>query len=577
MPNRRRSDSRFHLSLLRLAAASAMTLGILAACQGMSTHTSSAPGPWQPDVGNGTFKNPVLNADYSDPDVLRVGNDYYLTASSFSDVPGLPILHSKDLVNWTIIGHVFDQYPLPGFDKPQHGNGVWAPSLRFHNGLFYVYFGDPDNGIFMATAKNPAGPWSPLHMVKQSKGWIDTCPFWDNDGNAYLVHAWANSRAGVKDMLTICKMAPDGKSLLDDGVLVVDGRNGKWPTVEGPKLYKRNGWYYILAPAGGVTGGYQVAYRSKTIQGTYEGRIVMDKGNTPVNGPHQGGWVTTQTGEDWFMHFQDKGPYGRVVHLQPMKWVNDWPVIGEDPDGDGKGQPVLTYKKPNVGKTFPKAEPQTSDDFSSKTLGLQWQWPANPQDSFYSLAARPGWMRLNAVGLPAGGKNLWDAPNLLLQKLPADEFTFSTMIDISGLGRGGRAGIVIMGQDYAAIYLHFPRDVANGDAPLTITCSTDTDAINGKAEVRNASARVGDRLFRLTVHVAPGGICTFEYQEGTDPAAPRHALGAPFHARMGRWIGAKIGLFAGVDSNRSVISSISDGPAAAPGHVDFDNVTFTTP
>lgn len=557
MPDRCRSVSHFHFSLLRAVAAAALTLGMLAACQNTPVHTSTLPSPWQPDLGNGTYKNPVLNADYSDPDVLRVGDDYYLTASSFSDVPGLPMLHSKDLVNWTIIGHVFDRYPLPGFDKPQHGNGVWAPSLRYHNGLFYVYFGDPDNGIFMATAKNPAGPWSPLHLVKQTKGWIDTCPFWDDDGNAYLVHAWANSRAGVKDMLTICKMAPDGKSLLDDGVLVVDGRNNKWPTVEGPKLYKRNGWYYILAPAGGVTGGYQVAYRSRTIQGTYEGRIVMDKGNTPVNGPHQGGWITTQTGEDWFMHFQDKGPYGRVVHLQPMKWVNDWPVIGEDPDGDGKGQPVLTYTKPNVGgKTYPPTAPATTDDFSSPKLGLQWQWPANPQPSFYSLTARPGWMRLHAIAPAPDAKNLWDAPNLLLQKLPADAFTASTSINLSGLALNDRAGIVIMGQDYATLY------VRRTDAGLVLTLATCKDAIGGKPEKIEATMPVHGPDVSLFLHVAPGGVCTFGVSDAPGEVASPRDFDFRFQSRMGRWIGAKVGVYASGDSPAAPASS-------APGHADF--------
>jgi beta-xylosidase len=449
VPQSARSARPAPFEVLRALAIACLTVAALAACQTTAMQTSKLPPVWQPDLGNGSYKNPVLNADYSDPDVIRVGNDYYLTSSSFSDIPGLPILHSKDLVNWTIIGHVFDHYPLPGFETPQHGDGVWAPALRYHEGLFYVYFGDPDNGIFMATAKNPAGPWSPLHLVKKSKGWIDTCPFWDDDGQAYLVHAYANSRAGVKDMLDICRMAPDGKSLLDEGKLVVDGRNGKFPTVEGPKLYKRNGYYYILAPAGGVTGGYQMAFRSKNIFGPYEAKKVMAQGATPINGPHQGGWVTTQTGQDWFMHFQDRGPYGRVVLLEPMKWVNDWPVIGDDPDGDGTGEPVLTFRKPDVGRAYPPAAPQTSDDFSSPTLGLQWQWPANPQPAFYSLTARPGWLRLNAQPLPAGGKNLWDAPNLLLQKLPADRFHVATRIDGSGLAIGERAGLVVMGQDYA--------------------------------------------------------------------------------------------------------------------------------
>ena len=295
-------------------------------CQtGTRIGTSTAKAVWVSDGGDGTYTNPVIFADYSDPDVVRVGDDFYLVSSSFNCVPALPILHSKDLVNWTIVGHVFDRFPYGQFDLPQHGNGVWAPSIRYHQGLFYVYYGDPDYGIFMARARNPAGPWSALVCVQKAKGWIDPCPFWDGDGKAYLVHAWAKSRAGVNSMLTINRMSADGTKVLDEGKLVIDGRNGKCPTLEGPKMYKRSGYYYLLAPAGGVPHGYQLAFRARNIYGPYEARTVMDQGDTEINGPHQGGWVELKSGENWFVHFQDREAYGRVVHLQPVKWVDDWP------------------------------------------------------------------------------------------------------------------------------------------------------------------------------------------------------------------------------------------------------------
>lgn len=206
-------------------------------------------------AADGAYTNPIIDADYSDPDVIRVGDDFYLTASSFNCVPGLPILHSRDLVNWKIIGHALQQQPpYDVFARPQHGNGVWAPAIRFHKGEFYIFYGDPDFGIYMVKARKAAGPWSQPLLIRPAKGWIDPAPFWDDDGNAYLVHAWANSRSGIKSILTINRLSPDGTKLLDDGQMIFDGRVNH-PTIEGPKLYKRNGYYYIFAPAGGVSTG----------------------------------------------------------------------------------------------------------------------------------------------------------------------------------------------------------------------------------------------------------------------------------------------------------------------------------
>lgn len=257
---------------------------------------------WVADKGNGTYQNPVLNADYSDPDAIRVGDDFYMIASSFADIPGLPVLHSKDLVNWSIIGHALTKLlPADVFAVPQHGNGVWAPALRYHNGKFYIYYPDPDFGIYLIKAKNAAGPWSEPLLVEAGKGLIDPCPFWDDNGSAYLVHGWAGSRAGIKSILTLKKMNPEGTRVLDAGVIVYDGHELD-PTIEGPKMYKRNQYYYIFAPAGGVSTGWQLALRSKNIYGPYERKVVMDQGKSTVNGPHQGAWVNTASGEDWFLH-----------------------------------------------------------------------------------------------------------------------------------------------------------------------------------------------------------------------------------------------------------------------------------
>ncbi|HSP17825.1 MAG TPA: pectinesterase family protein [Thermoanaerobaculia bacterium] len=470
-----------------------------------------------------TYENPVLFGDYSDPDAIRVGNDYYLVASSFQCVPGLPILHSLDLVNWTIVSHAVSRLPSPDFDRAQHGNGLWAPSLRYHDGEFWIYAGDPDRGIFMTRAKDARGPWEPLTLVKAAKGWIDPCPLWDDDGSMYLVHAWAKSRAGFNSVLTVNRMSADGTRVIDDGRVVFDGRE-RQPTIEGPKFYKRNGWYYIFAPAGGVRRGWQTVLRSKNVYGPYEDRVVLEQGTTTVNGPHQGAWVESADGSSWFLHFQDRGAYGRVVHLQPMTWVNEWPDIHIHP--------------PSTGET--------------RVAPHDWQWHGNPQ---------PGWiskhddlMTLTAVATP--GPNLWSATNLLLQKFSAPAFTATTRIDPSGLRTGDRAGVLIMGEDYSAL------TVDRTDRGLVVRRVVARDADQGSAESESAAVPIDRGPIELRVSVAPEAICRFSYSVDGQQFK---TIGTAFAARPGRWIGAKVGLFA---------SGSGGGHAAFDGfHIEPATVT----
>lgn len=505
---------------------------------------------WVADNGDGTYKNPILHADYSDPDVIRVGYDYYLISSSFNAAPGIPILHSKDLVNWDLIGHVFKrQVPLDVFNQPQHGNGVWAPAIRFHNGEFFVFYPDPDRGIYMTKATNVSGPWSEPLLIKEAKGWEDPCPLWDDDGKAYLVSAMVGSRSGIKSILVLSRMSSDGTKLIDDGVMVFDG-HAKQPTIEGPKLYKRNGYYYIFAPAGGVETGWQTVLRSKNIYGPYEDKVVLAQGKSEVNGPHQGGWVDTPTGESWFVHFQDKGPYGRIVHLQPMKWIKDWPVIGIDKDGDGTGEPVLTYKKPAILKPGSIATPADSDEFNSNELGLQWQWQANPGTNWMFPAGSLGFIRLFNVALPDDFKNFWDVPNLLLQKFPAPEFTVTTRVKFTARTDDEKTGLIVMGLDYS--YLALKQRA--GQLYLSQTLGRDADKHSPEKEIAERAVK-GDEFY-LRVSVSKGAVCKFTF--GTD-GVNFSEVGQPFSARQGKWIGAKVGIFA-----------VREGMARETGYADFD-------
>ena len=490
---------------------------------------------WVADQGDGTYRNPVLHADYSDPDVVRVGDDYYMTASSFNCVPGLPVLHSRDLVNWRLIGHALVRL-TPGslFDQPQHGKGVWAPCIRYHNQEFYIYFPDPDHGIYLTKASHPAGPWSEPVLVAGGKGLIDPSPLWDDDGRAYLAYAFAGSRAGIKSVLMVDRMAPDGTRLYGQPVMVFDG-NPQHPTVEGPKFYKRNGWYYLFAPAGGVTHGWQLVLRARHVWGPYEARTVMARGNSPVNGPHQGGWVNTPRGEFWFLHFQDKGAYGRVVHLNPMTWVDNWPVIGSDPDGDHCGEPVTTHAKPDVGRTFPKATPPENDEFNTPTLGLQWQWHANPQITWGFPSGNLGFYRLNCIPRPEGARNLWAVPNLLLQKFPAETFTATTRLTFHPRKGIEKTGLLIMGDDYQYIALE------NHDGQLSVVVNRCLEAEKDTPEENLFTTAMVNGEIYFRVSVSQGAICRFSYSSDGMTFTP---AGPEFTAQPGRWTGAKVGFFA---------------------------------
>ena len=516
---------------------------LVAAAQASAQYRSEV---WCPDNGDGTYQNPVLNADYSDPDVICVGDDYYLTASSFQCMPGLPVLHSRDLVNWTIIGYALQcQFPD---QLPQHGNGVWAPSIRHHNGEFYIYWGDPDRGVMMVKAKNPAGPWEEPVCVIPGKGMIDTCPLWDDDGRCYLVNGWANSRAGFNSVLTVRELSADGTRPIGQPVIVFDGGNRDY-TTEGPKFYKRDGWYWIMCPAGGVETGWQLAMRSKSPYGPYESKTVLRQGKTPVNGPHQGGWVHTALGEDWFLHFQDKGPYGRVVHLQPVDWSSGWPVMGK------KGEPVLTYRKPKTTTTVPVANPVESDEFNEPRLGLQWQWQAD-YDQYYGMPTADGHFRLFTWKLPNTPKpdNMWLVPNMLLQKIPADSFTATTKLRLAAKAEHQRGGIIMMGLSYSALVV---ERVGEEFLLKQLTCH---NADKGQAEQAQVIATLKptdrdkipyhpalylDIQLRMTVS---DGLVNFAYSRDGKSFRP---AGTAFKMREGKWIGAKIGLVAVEDNEKS--------------------------
>ena len=497
-----------------------------------------------PNIDEDTYKNPIIYADYSDPDVIRVGDDFYMVASSFNCMPGIPVLHSKDLVNWKIVNHVYEALPLEKFNRPQHGRGAWAPALRYHEGRFYVYFCTPDDGLFMAETDDPMGEWE-LHWIENIANWEDPCPLWDDDGNAYLVRSKV-----CGDELYIHRMSADGRQLLDNGQLVYKDKETN-PVIEGPKFLRKDGYYYILAPAGGVPTGWQTVLRSENIYGPYEEKVVLHKGNTEINGPHQGGLVELESGEWWFVHFQSRYFMGRIVHLQPVVWKDGWPLMGEDINDDGIGEPVMTYQKPNVGKVYNEALPQTSDEFNGNKLGLQWQWQANPKKGWYSLTQTDGVIRLNSVKNPTQNGNFWFVPNLLLQKFTAPSFTATTKISFHPELIGEKAGLTVMGKQWAYIALENSEDglklgLFEGDYNQCQDLTKEIAAIPFNA----------DHCF-LRVKV-DNGLCKFSYsfdnKEFMEIAGEYQFKSVP-----GLWIGAKVGIF-----------SINPNLRKSDGFAEFD-------
>ena len=536
---------------------------------------------WVADLQNGNYRNPVLYADYSDPDAIRVGEDYFMIASSFSNSPALPVLHSKDLVNWKVINYCLKHVPEFRYNNPLHGCGVWAPSIRYHEGTYYVCFPMPDEGIYMTTTKDPWGEWSKPVNIRPGAGWIDPCPFWDDDGKAYLVAGVAKSRIGYKSVLHIVRMQPDGMGIFGDEVKIFDGNENDQITIEGPKMYKRNGYYYVFAPAGGVKTGWQTVLRSKNPFGPYEYKVVLRQGDSPVNGPHQGAWVDTVTGEDWFLHFQDVYAAGRITHLQPMHWENDWPIIGINKEGNDYGEPVMEYRKPDIGKTeseledkskYPVCEPDTTDEFDSDALMLQWQWNANYDDSWfdtktdvYGNKAEDGsYIKLNAVPTtplrPVG-----DYRNLLLQKWPAPEFTCVTKMSFNGLVDGDYAGMISLGVDYAALGVakkngsYFLRTVngkQNFDCESVYTqeivdekpieadrFADDTKTVYLRYTVKRTGATETKEM-ALSVKNVPVEEASLEIS--FDGKAYENAVS--YTAKAGRWVGVKNGMFVSHDN-----------------------------
>ena len=465
------------------------------------------------DQDNGTYINPILNADYSDPDVIRVGNKYYMVCSDFHYI-GMPVLESDDMINWKIISQVYDKFNFPEWNENKRfAGGSWAPSIRFHDNKYWIYFCTPNEGLFMSYASDPRGPWSPLHILKAVDKWEDPCPLWDDDGQAYL----GRSQWGAGPII-IHKMSSDGKTLLDEGKTVYTG-----PVAEGTKFYKKDGFYYISIPEGGVEVGWQTILRSKNIYGPYEKKVVLETGSTDINGPHQGALVETPEGELWFYHFQFTQPLGRVLHLQPAHWSNGWPVIGVDIDMNGIGEPVKTWTKPNVGNTFKIVIPQTSDEFSTEKLGLQWQFNHNPHNEGWALNKVKG--KLTIKALQSG--DMKNSHNMITQKTMGYLSEVVTKMDFDKITEGHHSGLLCSG------------NIFNGVGVLR------ENGINYIYLELNGECKKFDQIKSTTIYLKATldnikNSHQLYYSLNNKDYMP---LGDPYSLKFGSWKGSRIGLY----------------------------------
>ncbi|HJG50678.1 MAG TPA: glycoside hydrolase 43 family protein [Brachybacterium faecium] len=501
--------------------------------------------------------NPVLDADWPDPDVLRVGDDYWMIASSFHRAPGLPVLRSQDLVTWEHVTNALPALvPEEHYALPRRGSGVWAPSIREHAGTFHIVYPDPDHGIFVLDAPHPAGPWSAPRLLLAGRGLIDPCPLWDEDGRAYLVHGWARSRARVKNRLSLLEVTPDLSAALSPSQVIIDGADlPGMLTLEGPKAYRQGGWYWIYAPAGGVADGYQVVFRARELHGPYEHRIVLEQDSSPVNGPHQGALVDDVHGDWWFVHFQDRGVFGRVTHVQPVRFdAEGWPHMGEPIDevrgrpvaavpalgqrGDAPAEPAAELAAEPATSALPYEEPLRSDDFRAAQLHPRWHWQANPQRSWH----RCGEGRLDlAFGRSPRG-DLRDLPTVLGQQLPGQPSTWTTSVHLPAVADGGaagteRAGAVVLGHSYAWAGLR--RD-AEGIALVHGTMDEDAAEEETRTHRVLTADPTAEASLSLRIDVDAAGRITLRAEDSV--------LLEDWQAAKGHWVGAEVGLFATVES-----------------------------
>jgi len=491
------------------------------------------------DLGDGTYHNPVLPGDYSDVDCIRVGSDYYAISSTFQYSPGMVILHSKDLVNWSIIGHAVSDVTqiAPQFNWSSmngYARGIWAGSIRYHAGKFWIYFGTPDQGYFMTTATDPAGPWAPLHRMTTQSGWDDCCPFWDDDGQGYFIGTHFSD--GYK--VWLYKLTADGQDLTADAPVLITQGSGR----EANKLFKVGDTYYHFYSESANGTRYVMMERSKTVTGPYSEVQQLGAAQPQYHSPNQGGIVQTEAG-DWYFytHHGDADWEGRPDSLLPVNWVNGWPILG-NVGSDGLGTMVWSGTKPVANQ--PIVHPQSSDDFSGPNLGLQWEWNYQPRADKWSLTERPGYLRLHAFK-PLTADTLKKAGNTLTQRSMRTPYSIATVaLDISGMADGQVAGLC-----------HYSSNTSTIDVRRTGSITTLEYSYNGTF---TAGPQITSNTIWLRSIWSLDGGSRYYYSTDGQTFTP---FGTVYQLVWGDYRGDRIGIFT-YNNN------------AEAGYIDVDSFTY---
>jgi beta-xylosidase len=398
----------------------------------------SALGRWG-DQHNGSFVNPVLPGDFSDLDAIRVGEDFYAISSTMQYSPGMLVLHSRDLVNWQIAGHVVQD--LTGMDPElgsermnRDGRGIWAGSIRHHAGRFWVYFGTPDGGIYYSTADRAEGHWSVPRLILKGEGWDDPCPFWDDDGRGYLVATRFGADAeDQKYRIHLFSMTPDGDGVLAASDRVLHQSRGS----EANKMYKVDGFYLHYFSEVRPEGRVAMMERSKSLDGPWEVRQLNHVQGAVDKEPNQGGLIQLKDGHWWFLTHQGKGDWeGRAGVLLPVTWIDGWPIPGK-PGSDGVGEMVWGGVKPLPSKLPSRLF--VDDNFRERALLPSWEWRYQPRPDKWLLTGRS--LRMWAFA-PLDKKGFSGVRNVLTQRSARTRASEVTVqMDLGGFVNGQEGGL----------------------------------------------------------------------------------------------------------------------------------------
>ena len=518
----------------------------LALLSAAAPQSSPQPEGWG-DRGDGFYLNPILPADFSDIDAIRVGHDFFLSSSTMQYSPGMVILQSQDLVNWKIIGHVVKDLntldPELNWDRMDRaGRGIWAGAIRHQAGKFWAYFGTPDQGLYVSTAMHADGPWSSPHLVLPAPGWDDPCPFWDDDGQGYLVatHFLPEGTPPTTYNIHLMKITADGTALVPGSDHIIHRSRGS----EANKLYKVNGLYYHLFSQVTPEGRVVMMERSASLAGPWQSHQLIHVNAAVDKEPNQGGLIELASGKWYFVTHQGFGDWeGRAAALLPVSWIEGWPIIGR-PGPDGIGHMLWRAPKPIPG--FPRLEIAADDNFASPTLNPAWEWNYQPNPAMWSLSERPGFLRLHAFP-PIHPGDFHTVGNVITQRsLRSRHNEFTVQLDLAGMADQQESGLAHFAKTFSTL------SIVQQGRSRRLTYND-----NG---VRTPGPLIAGNVLWLRSAWDFDGVSHFSYSVDGQTF---HPAGQPYRLTWGNYRGDRTGIF-------------TSNPSRIGGYLDIDSVSYRT-